>query len=162
MWKPMLDPQTEHSGGSQLFHFTTITHVSPKTVLTGPIWPSFSKAAARGPKRLTRHSPATAGWAASGENIRLEDGYLWSTLDQGTQLLIFSSPEYILRLRRRILITVLAAVGFLVFLAIVLSAEIIVADGENLSYFWLLICPTYSETLQGSVSKPMRHFGCRD
>jgi hypothetical protein len=30
--------QTEHSGGSQLFHFTTMTHVSPETVLTRPIW----------------------------------------------------------------------------------------------------------------------------
>jgi len=30
--------QTEHSGGSQLFHFTTMTQVSPETVLTGPIW----------------------------------------------------------------------------------------------------------------------------
>jgi hypothetical protein len=43
------------------------------------------------------------------------------------------------------LLTVLAAVVFLVFLAIVLSSEVIVTDGENLSYSKLPICPTVSE-----------------
>jgi len=35
-----------------------------------------------------------------------------------------------------------------VFLAIVLSSEVIVTDGENLSYFWLLICPIVSDVTQ--------------
>jgi hypothetical protein len=42
----------------------------------------------------------------------------------------------------------LATVAFLIFLAIALPSEVIVTDGENLSYSWLLICPIVSEVKQ--------------
>ena len=62
---------------------------------------------------------------------------------------IFSSPEYLRRLLRLILRTVLTAVVFLVFLAIALSSKSIVADGENLSYLLLPICPIVSDVTVG-------------
>jgi len=43
---------------------------------------------------------------------------------------------------------VLVAVLFLVFLAIISSSEVIVTDGENLSYFILPICPTVYDVTQ--------------
>lgn len=54
--------------------------------------------------------------------------------DYAAHIRIFSSPEYRLRLLRLILRTVLCTVVFLVFLAIVLTSEIIITDGENLPY----------------------------
>jgi hypothetical protein len=58
------------------------------------------------------------------------------------------SPESRIRLFRQMLRTVFAAVVFLVFLAIVSSSKTIVTDGENLSYFWLPICPIVSDATQ--------------
>ena len=44
------------------------------------------------------------------------------------------TPEYFFRVFLLMLRTVFAAVVFLVFLAIVLSSDVIVSDGENLPY----------------------------
>jgi hypothetical protein len=85
---------------------------------------------------------------AKSRNNRHKSATVSAPRSPSSTILTFSYPEYRLRLRRRILRTMLEAVGFLVFLAIVSSHKAIVTDGENLPSPWLPICPIVSDVTQ--------------